>query len=185
MSVTCGLIIQDVSLNQSVSFFLVTANWMSLQTHINIIIHCEVCALWELYFYPQTHEIVSGVSVHLSHWFEIVMHYTKKHCFAVKKKDYSEYKAVWDKTSSCWICLSFCLLQMLTDGLECCDVFIRLILTAPIHCRASIAETFLQTGWRNTHADLKFPPSVCRSDRQESDDVQLYLSTWESLKDAE
>ncbi len=47
----------------------------------------------------------------------------------------------------------FCLLQMLTDGLECCNVFIRLsfwrhpftaehpltlILTAPIHCRASI-----------------------------------------------
>ncbi len=55
-------------------------------------------------------------------------------------------------------------MQMLTDGLECCDVFIRLsfwrhpftaehlltlILTAPIHCRASIAETFLQTWWRN------------------------------------
>ncbi len=57
------------------------------------------------------------------------------------------------KTSQWWICFRFCLLQMLTDGLECCDVFIRLsfwrhpftaehpltlILTAPIHCRASI-----------------------------------------------
>ncbi len=32
--------------------------------------------------------------------------------------------------------------RMLTDGLDYCDV---LILTAPIHCTASIAETFLQT----------------------------------------
>ncbi len=34
--------------------------------------------------------------------------------------------------------LDLFLLQMITDGLECCDVF---ILTAPIHCRASITET--------------------------------------------
>ncbi len=40
---------------------------------------------------------------------------------------------------------SFCLLQMLTDGLEWCGLLVMflsavwtLILTAPIHCRASI-----------------------------------------------
>ncbi len=42
----------------------------------------------------------------------------------------------------------FCLLLMLTDGLECCGllrcVYQTLILTAPIHCRASIAETLMQ-----------------------------------------
>ncbi len=46
------------------------------------------------------------------------------------------------------ICFSFCLLQMLTDGLECCGLlwcfYQTLILTAPIHCRASIAETLKQ-----------------------------------------
>ncbi len=42
----------------------------------------------------------------------------------------------------------FCLLQMLTDGLEWCGLlwcfYQTLILTAPIHCRASIAETLMQ-----------------------------------------
>ncbi len=37
---------------------------------------------------------------------------------------------------------------MLTDGLECCGLlwcfYQTLILTAPIHCRASIAETLMQ-----------------------------------------
>ncbi len=46
------------------------------------------------------------------------------------------------KTSYCWICFSFCLLQMITDKLECCGLlwcfYQTLILTAPIHCRASI-----------------------------------------------
>ncbi len=54
--------------------------------------------------------------------------------------------------------------NLLTDGLEWCgycDVFYQLfvwtlILTAPIHCRWSIAETLmqwhiLQTWWRKTH----------------------------------
>ncbi len=65
---------------------------------------------------------------------------------------------VQDKTA-----LSFCLLQMLNDELECC-FYQTLILTAPIHCRASIKshsdgthslqsihywDTFLQTWWRN------------------------------------
>ncbi len=43
------------------------------------------------------------------------------------------------------ICFSFCLLQMIT---ECCGLlwcfYQTLILTAPIHCRASIAETLMQ-----------------------------------------
>ncbi len=42
---------------------------------------------------------------------------------------------------------SFCLLQMLTDGLECCGLLwciLWLILTAPIHCRGCIAETLMQ-----------------------------------------
>ncbi len=34
---------------------------------------------------------------------------------------------------------------MLTDELECCDVLSALILTAPIHCSASIAEIKKQT----------------------------------------
>ncbi len=39
---------------------------------------------------------------------------------------------------------------MLTDGLWIIVMFLSaLILTAPIHCRASIAEKFLQTCWRN------------------------------------
>ncbi len=51
---------------------------------------------------------------------------------------------------------------MLTDGLECvdyCDVFISSHLTAPIHCRASIAETLMQwhistnlMNWEWTHS---------------------------------
>ncbi len=42
-------------------------------------------------------------------------------------------------------CLIFCLLQMLTDGLWIIVMFLSaLILTAPIHCRASIAETLMQ-----------------------------------------
>ncbi len=64
-----------------------------------------------------------------------------------------------------------CLLQMLTDGLEWCgvdycDVFIRtLILTAPIHCRASIAETLMQRHIstnlmkKHTHPNLRWPES--------------------------
>ncbi len=44
--------------------------------------------------------------------------------------DYDSYYKV--------LMLDLFLLQMITDGLECCDVF---ILTAPIHCRASITET--------------------------------------------
>ncbi len=36
-------------------------------------------------------------------------------------------------------------LLMITDGLEWCDCFYQtLILTAPIHCRASFAETLMQ-----------------------------------------
>ncbi len=42
---------------------------------------------------------------------------------------------------------------MLTDGLEWCGLlwcfYQTLILTAPIHCRASIAETLIQTWWRH------------------------------------
>ncbi len=44
---------------------------------------------------------------------------------------------------------------MLSDGLECCGLswcfYQTLVLTAPIHCRASIADgmTFLQIWWRN------------------------------------
>ncbi len=54
-----------------------------------------------------------------------------------------DYGLVFElKTSYCWICFSFCLLQMITDGLECCGLlwcfYQTLILTAPIHCRASI-----------------------------------------------
>ncbi len=44
--------------------------------------------------------------------------------------------------------MSFSLLQMLTDGLWIIVMFLSavctLILTAPIHCRASIAETLMQ-----------------------------------------
>ncbi len=44
--------------------------------------------------------------------------------------------------TSWWISLIFCLLQMWTDGLEWCGLlwcfYQTLILTAPIHCRASI-----------------------------------------------
>ncbi len=93
---------------------------------------------------------------------------------------------------------------MLTDGLECCDVFIRLsfwrhpftaehpltlILTAPIHCRASIAEThfskpdeetnssdlgwsesehvFVLTWFRNRSEDEHKPSGSCRPSRCE------------------
>ncbi len=46
--------------------------------------------------------------------------------------------------TSWWISFSFCLLQMLTDGLEWCGLlwcfYQTLILTAPIHCRASIGS---------------------------------------------
>ncbi len=60
----------------------------------------------------------------------------------------------------------FCLLQMLTDELEWCGLlwcfYQTLILTAPIHCRASIAETLMQ--WcistnlmkTQTHPDLRW-----------------------------
>ncbi len=61
---------------------------------------------------------------------------------------------VFELKLSWWICFSFCLLQMLTDGLEWCGLWCflsALILTAPIHCRASIDDgmTFLQIWWRN------------------------------------
>ncbi len=55
---------------------------------------------------------------------------------------------------------------MLTDGLECCGLlwcfYQTLILTAPIHCRASIAETLMQRHIstnlmkKQTHPDLGF-----------------------------
>ncbi len=48
-----------------------------------------------------------------------------------------------------WISFSFCLLQMLTDGLEWCGLlwcfYQTLILTAPIHCRASIGADWIWT----------------------------------------
>ncbi len=44
-----------------------------------------------------------------------------------------------------FIYLIFCLLQMLTDGLWIIGMFLSaLFLTAPIHGRASIAETLMQ-----------------------------------------
>ncbi len=56
---------------------------------------------------------------------------------------------------------------MLTDGLEWCGllwcVYQTLILTAPIHCRASIAETLMQRHIstnlmkKQTHPDLRWP----------------------------
>ncbi len=56
---------------------------------------------------------------------------------------------------------------MLTDGLECCGLlwcfYQTLILTAPIHCRASIAETLMQRHISTnlmktrTHPDLGWP----------------------------
>ncbi len=65
---------------------------------------------------------------------------------------------------------SFCLLQTLIDGLEWCGLLVyycdvlsavwTLILTAPIHCRASIAETLMQRHIspnlmkKQTHLDL-------------------------------
>ncbi len=65
------------------------------------------------------------------------------------------------KTSQCWICLSFCLLQMLTDGLEWCGLlwcfyqlfglsFWRHPFTAehPL-VRHWCSATFLQIWWRN------------------------------------
>ncbi len=58
---------------------------------------------------------------------------------------------IWVKNVLCWICFSFCFLQMLTEGLEWCGLLVMflsavwtLILTAPIHCRASIDETLMQ-----------------------------------------
>ncbi len=61
-------------------------------------------------------------------------------CYYVNKKK---------KTSSWWMCFSFCLLQTLTDGLVWIIVMFlsavwTLILTAPIHCRASISEQVMQ-----------------------------------------
>ncbi len=54
-----------------------------------------------------------------------------------------------------------CLLQMITDGLEWCvdycDVLSDLILTVPIHCRASIAETLMQ---RHISPDLMMKNSL-------------------------
>ncbi len=59
-----------------------------------------------------------------------------------------------DYSGFCWICFSFCLLQMLTDGLvvDYCDVFIRLSFWR----HPSTAETFLQTWWRNKLRRSKF-----------------------------
>ncbi len=58
---------------------------------------------------------------------------------------------------------SFCLLQMLTDGVDYLRCFYQtLILTAPIHCRASIAETLMQRHIstninKQTHPNLERP----------------------------
>ncbi len=78
------------------------------------------------------------------------------------------YYGLWTHilVQKCWNCFSFCLLQMLTDGLECCGLlwcfYQNLILTAPIHCRPSIAETLMQRHISTnlmktqTHPDLRW-----------------------------
>ncbi len=52
------------------------------------------------------------------------------------------------KMSQKWICILQTHLQMLTGGLELCGLlrcfYQTLILTAPIHCRASIGEIVMQ-----------------------------------------
>ncbi len=70
------------------------------------------------------------------------------------------YYGLWTHilVKKCWICLIFCLLQMLTDGLEWCGLswcfyqlsFWRHPFTAehPL-LRHWCRDTFLQTWWRN------------------------------------
>ncbi len=84
--------------------------------------------------------------------------------FHRRKRYYRLWTHILDRSNglmlktSWWICFRFCLLQMLTDGLEWCGLLwcfyqlsfwrhpftaehpLALILTAPIHCRASIGS---------------------------------------------
>jgi len=65
----------------------------------------------------------------------------------LSQKQWFKVQNVWMMDLLSYRCSS-CLLQMLTDGLEWCGLlwcfYQTLILTAPIHCRASIAETPMQ-----------------------------------------
>ncbi len=69
-------------------------------------------------------------------------------CFFNEGSVIMDYGLVLElKTSSWWICFSFCLLQMLTDVVEWCGLLwflSALILTAPIHCRASVDEQVME-----------------------------------------
>ncbi len=70
---------------------------------------------------------------------------------------------------------------MLTDGLECCGLlwcfYQTLILTAPIHCRASIAETLMQRHIstnlmkKQTHPNLWWPSFL----------AELFLYEWPNI----
>ncbi len=89
----------------------------------------------------------------LFHWGSIIM-------------DYGLY-SIWVKNI---LMLDLFQLLMLTDGLEWCGLlwcfYQTLILTAPIHCRASIAETLMQRHIstnlmkKQTHPDLRWTADI-------------------------
>ncbi len=84
-------------------------------------------------------------------WLDFDVRDNSRCTFSLRKSYYGLWTHILD--IKCILMLDLFQLLMLTDGLECCGLlwcfYQTLILTAPIHCRASIAETFLQTWWRN------------------------------------
>ncbi len=97
-----------------------------IQPHISLELFWLVNAAWSADFSPDSEHLFTGGRVIM---------------------DYGLY-GILVKNILMLDLFDLCLLQMLTDGLEWCGLlwcfYQTLILTAPIHCRASIAETLMQ-----------------------------------------